>query len=67
MTTFCNCSSKWILGYHTNSVGRQIQVNLDKNTLKCLPSSDECPKCNYFFWYDADYENMMFDLRRMNV
>lgn len=27
----------------------------------------QCTKCNYFFYLDPQYENMLYDLRSMNI
>ena len=68
MKLFCNCNSSWCNGIAI-STNRQIQTNLNKLTL-CyegyLGLGSSCLDCGYWNWYDADYENMMFDLKSMN-
>ena len=36
------------------------------NSIEEFLSRGTCNKCRSYPWYDADYENMMFDLKSMN-
>lgn len=65
MEKFCDCNSNWI---DTDFVGveRQIQLNFTPEYYHMDYRSALCSRCQYWFWYDADYENMMFDLKNMN-
>jgi len=55
MRLFCQCDSDWI-----------IENILETKQQIINPSLIQCPICNYNYWYEAAYENMMFDLKRMN-
>jgi hypothetical protein len=65
MKIFCNCNSEWIssssFNYHKK---QQVQTNYIQNDPH---GSEPCHKCDYWFWYDAVYENMMYDLKQMNI
>ena len=64
MKLFCACIENWIITEVSDTsysvewcnVTRQIRTNIAAHTA--------CATYNY--WYNADYENMMFDLREMN-
>lgn len=57
MKLFCDCNSDWINGNNRQVTGTGSRERI---------SLGQCGKCGYMRWYDADYENMMHDLRRMN-
>lgn len=72
MKKFCGCNSIWEdeLSWLEEN---HVDINCDKVCRLVLPGiytsidgQESCQYCNNYFWYDADYENMMFDLRRMN-
>lgn len=63
MELFCQCNSYWEV-YHCPDIAKKhIQVNYAKDG---NPYDGYCKRCRYYKWYDADYENMMFDLKNMN-
>ncbi len=55
MKLFCECNSEWD---DMGQVGLSCRLN-------CL-GLPLCDGCCLYPWHDADYENMMFDLREMN-
>lgn len=55
MNLFCDCKSNWIVNF---SSFNRYQV--------IVPNVKPCPICEYDYWYEALYEDMMFDLRNMN-
>lgn len=61
MKIWCNCNSKFKSGgiseYFMLFGNRQVTKGAGKH----------CPYCTLFPWYDADYENMMHDLKSMNA
>ena len=59
MQIFCNCNSTWVVDFQT--LVRRQQV-ISRSAYKEV----QCPICGYIYWHDADYEDMMFDLRKMN-
>ena len=61
MKLFCRCIEHWLMP--------RLLMNQYDETRQIL-SGITCD-CNgycgtHWYWYNADYENMMFDLRRMN-
>lgn len=67
MKLFCWCNEPWIdkmngckffaLTHHKSVYTRQIESDQ-----LCIHADCDTG----YYWYNADYENMMFDLRRMN-
>jgi|GEM_PF-6778230 hypothetical protein len=59
MKVFCGCNSHW------DPLRELLQLNF-------LPEASDndgpwfCQKCDYWRWHDAEYENMMHDLKQMN-
>ena len=64
MTKFCDCNSEWDLSYYWHMQKDQIDRKL--LTRKQVLTMGNCYVCDLSFWNDADYENMMFDLKEMN-
>ena len=68
MEKFCECDSEWEIVFSMVS-NRQIQVNFTQENEK-KPYYEiqpmECSCCGYWYWYNADHENMMHDLQSMN-
>ena len=62
MKLFCNCNSKWITSLSPNA-SRQL-VGPETRTGHTLGG---CPTCGLRYWIEADYENMMHDLKSMNT
>lgn len=62
MKLFCNCNSNWIISIDDKCTTRQIVTDMFQKGI----SARECEKCTYNPWIDADYENMMHDLKQMN-
>jgi len=60
MKLFCQCNSTWIVtpGYESRQINGTGTI--ERKTFGM------CPECGYYFWIEADYENMMHDLREMN-
>lgn len=54
MTKFCNCNSSW------GAMPHEVRWS------DYIIMLDICETCDKYVWYDADYENMMFDLKEMN-
>jgi len=72
MKTFCGCNSEWFVC--SEGINRQkivastLEINkLEKEYIELLEPELYCDVCSYWKWYDADYENMMYDLREMNL
>ena len=61
MKLFCECNSEWISGQSSDPRFRFQSVQF-------IPKDDRmsCNICGYNCWIEPHYENMMFDLRRMN-
>ena len=61
MKLFCRCIEPWL--HHPVTAG-----DFGKNETRQILSMVPCPNCcsTGHYWYNADYENMMFDLKRMN-
>lgn len=58
MELFCGCNSNYSyesLNWTHNRT--QFDSRLD----------NKCDICEYWPWHDSDHENMMFDLRNMNI
>ena len=49
--TFCNCTSDWTRDSFQKTTGHRLK----------------CKYCYLFKWYDAYYEDMLYDLRSMNT
>ena len=67
MKLFCNCNSDWKI--RTNDepkISRRIIQSNYTRDVEDTWSIKRCPNCSLYPWYDADYENTMFDLRNMN-
>lgn len=64
MKLFCECNDKWDYPNPGHGYNIQVQVNLLKD--RSLGRFGICSNCKYVKWYDANYENMMFDLKNMN-
>lgn len=64
MQLWCNCNSKWVnhltLAYFIVWGNRQVTKRQD------VGGYGLCYHCDLYKWIDADYENMMYDLRGMN-
>jgi len=60
MLRMCNCNSEFISNsdywIHLQIMGSECQIK----------QSEYCDDCGNYTWFDADYENMMFDLKNMN-
>lgn len=65
MKRCCHYNAKWINDPDTNiqSVSRANKSRLVLDDF----AKDHTGCAVIYFWYDADYENMMFDLRSMNT
>ena len=59
MKLFCRCNAEWI-----TPVLDGKGCNETRQVISDIPVGSCCDTADY--WYDADYENMMFDLKRMN-
>ena len=59
MKLFCRCNAEWIIPVLDGKY-----CNETRQVISGIPIDDCCDTA--YYWYDADYENMMFDLRRMN-
>lgn len=60
-TTHCNCNK--------HGAGRWMYYGDVKNNFwhqSCLFPCHNCITCGYYLWYDAYFDNMMFDLKGMN-
>lgn len=55
MKLFCGCTSEFD---YLGLIGVNCRISVE------LPV---CKKCGFYLWVDADYENMMFDLKTMNL
>ena len=62
MKLFCRCDEEWI--YPDVDVNTDL-VNQSRQVLSGIPANCECKTRRK--WYNADYENMMFDLKEMNL
>ena len=69
MKILCDCNADWEdeytwLGNHYKyfDATKICRLVLDVRD----DSIDYCYECDSTQWYDADYENMMFDLKEMN-
>lgn len=62
MTKFCECNSEWRLRPAWPVITRSDQLTLDETPV----GSELCEFCFFAKWYNPQYENMMFDLKRMN-
>jgi hypothetical protein len=54
---FCNCNSSWENMPYEVRWSNFIVMHVEY----CF-----CDNCHRYFWYDAEYDNMIFDLRNMN-
>ena len=61
MKKLCNCNSSWHDTPHRWS--DKIVIARPREVTGIIA----CTHCGMNPWYDADYENMMFDLRSMNT
>jgi len=61
MKLFCQCNSSWENPFKYES--RQI---CGTGTRERKPFG-KCPVCRFYYWIEVDYENMMHDLREMNL
>ena len=65
-TVKCGCSSDFI-----PAVDRDILFSHSYTTTHQYvthgPYDSQCPKCEYYFYIDPNYENMLYDLRSMNT
>lgn len=71
MKLFCGCKSKWERQGNDDKLCWLFEKGYLGVNEQGIPTYDKtkidsCNKCNLIKWYNADYENMMFDLRRMN-
>lgn len=65
MKLFCMCDEDWLHSDEYYNERGALEVNFTRQIrTEIRVPHDECSTANY--WYDADYENMMFDIRRMN-
>lgn len=62
MKIWCDCNSNWELYFNINQISTQVTGGSTRIGI----SLGMCDVCGLFRWYDADYENMMFDLKNMN-
>ena len=58
MKLFCECNSRW----DRTEIGAPTHIRRQKLDMP----ANECLKCGMCKWYEADRENMMFDLKSMN-
>lgn len=65
MKRCCHCNAKWIIDPDAN-IQSASRANESRLVLGDLAKNHTGCEVKYF-WYDADYENMMFDLRSMNT
>jgi len=64
MKKICECIEEWsdhLCVFPINNPNNFRIVEMQE-----VPYREKCLKCGYNYWYDADYENMMYDLKRMN-
>lgn len=64
MKKFCECNSKWITGLCFDTRGLCVQITLSSRHTNDFP--EICPQCQFYKWYNPQYENMMYDLKGMN-
>ncbi len=57
METFCGCNDKWEQSKFPTEERDDYQLVIDKY----------CPSCRLSPWLKPTYENMMFDLKEMNL
>ena len=63
MKLFCGCKAECSYEYAWNP-NEFMQIMVSETYYdEDIPN---CKLCNWPRWYDANYENMMFDLRNMN-
>jgi len=73
MKKFCECDNEWLPNSDMRSRRQLVLVDTPEilehkySLLIRRGPTFRCVYCQYWFWYDADYENMMFDLREMNL
>lgn len=61
MKLFCECNSEWVIWWHDKTNRLVTGAGTSRKV-----SFGLCRMCDFFFWIDADYENMMHDLKAMN-
>ena len=78
MKKYCDCNSVWEdelswledrgMNIFSERVCRLVLLNdyEPSNSIEEFLSRGICGKCRLYSWYDADYENNMFDLKSMN-
>lgn len=59
MKLFCRCNCTWEIDYAPAYLSAFQYVLVTE-----IP--DMCLKCDTYYWYNPQYENMLFDLREMN-
>lgn len=57
MKEFCDCNESWIYG---------LTICVDRQVVVVGRGFVYCSICTMLPWYNADHENMLFDLRGMN-
>lgn len=55
MREWCDCDSTWV-----------INKNYETGQIPTVEEENKCKVCTYYRWYDAWYENMIYDLKEMN-
>ena len=63
MTRFCNCNDKWDI----SAVRSWRSHRDDYQNVYNTSMHDICPWCRMYFWFSPIYEDMMWDLREMNL
>ena len=61
MKLFCQCSAEWVPDQEFD-----LRFRFQSTQYVPLEEIKVCPKCYFILWIEPHYENMMFDLRRMN-
>ena len=66
MKWFCNCNSKWEFPGSGQKFKYQSCEYTEEQKIQ-VRNKGLCPVCYMFSWYEPHYENMMYDLRNMNI
>ena len=64
-TILCGCNLEWV--DPTERIMGEVYTNLDHQFINNGSEFDSiCPKCNFWYQFNPQYENMLYDLRSMN-
>jgi hypothetical protein len=72
MKLFCECNSSWLPHFIGDNFDDLSVFDLGTmDTRQVVEHAGEqgphqCPDCLFNYWYEADHENHMFDLKNMN-